>query len=273
MHTDHLHPDDSIMHISKRLFSWRMAMAMLGICACIGLPAAAAAAEPKHIDYESLKLAEVVKRANANDANAQFELGSRFNYGRGTPKNVREALVWLRRAAQRGQIDAQRLLAVKLYNGYDVETDYEEALRWTQRLAESGDAPGQMMLGSMYANGEGGPRNLVRAYMWYDIAATTPLKPQDDPKLHDTALDLRDKTAALLLPDEEAEAQQLASDWWLRRQGVTLAPKAKKPARKSAAGKAKSTTGKSNSAAKPKSSGSFKTNQSKTPAKPAAQKP
>lgn len=270
MRTDHLHPDNSIMHMSKRLLFWRMAMAMLGICVYMALASAADVPAPKPIDYESLKLAEVVKRANGNDARAQFELGSRFNYGRGTPKNVREALVWLRRAAQSGQTDAQRLLAVKLYNGYDVETDYDEALRWTQRLAESGDAPGQMMLGSMYANGEGGPRNLVRAYMWYDIAATTPLKPQDDPKLHDAAIDLRDKTAALLLPDEEAEAQQLASDWWLRKQGVSLTPKvAKKPARKSAAGKSKS-------ASKP---GSSRTNPpkapvtSKTPTKPAVEKP
>lgn len=177
--------------------------------------------------YEQLKLPELVRRAHVNDAWAQFELGSRFNYGRNAPKNNAEALNWLRRAAQNGQHDAQRLLAVKLYNGYDVPVDQDEALLWAQRLAESGDVPGQMMLANMYAGGEGSPRDLVRAYMWYDIAATVAQQGNGDLALQQNAVDMRDKTAALLLPDEEIKAQQLASGWWLRKQGVSLAPKAK----------------------------------------------
>lgn len=180
--------------------------------------------------YEQLKLPELVRRANANDAWAQFELGSRFNYGRNAPKNNIEALSWLRRAAQNGQRDAQRLLAVKLYNGYDVAVDHDEALLWAQRLAESGDAPAQLMLGNMYANGEGSPRDLVRAYMWYDIASTMAQQGVTDPALQQAAVAMRDKTGALLMPEEEVIAQEFASNWWLRKQGVSLAPKQKSKA-------------------------------------------
>lgn len=177
------------------------------------------------VDYEKLALADLVRRARAGNAQAQFELGSRFNYGRSVPKNVPEALVWLRRAGLAGQPDAQRLLAVKYFNGFDVAIDQEEAFRWAQRLAEAGDAAGQVTLASMYANGEGVPRSLVRSYMWYDIAAASAqLAAQDDAQapLALEAGALRDKTGALLLPDEEQEAQRLASDWWLKKQRVSL---------------------------------------------------
>ena len=184
-----------------------------------------ASAGRARVDYEKLALADLVRRARAGNAQAQFELGSRFNYGRSVPKNVQEALVWLRRAGLAGQPDAQRLLAVKYFNGFDVAIDQEEAFRWAQRLAEAGDAAGQVTLASMYANGEGVPRSLIRSYMWYDIAAASAqLAAQDDAQapLALEAGALRDKTGALLLPDEEQEAQRLASDWWLKKQRVSL---------------------------------------------------
>lgn len=208
---------------------WAAAVALCLLASISAATAADIEAKPSNaaqrVEYEQLKLAELVRLANANDVRAQFELGARFNYGREAPKNVKEALRWLRRAAQAGQTDAQRLLAIKFYNGYDIAVNYEEALLWARRLAESGDAPGQMMLANMYANGEGGPRDLVRSYMWYDIAATSAQKTPDDTALFEAAAEMRDKTAALLLPVEEAEAQQLASDWWLKKQGVSLATK------------------------------------------------
>lgn len=209
----------------------------------------------KPLEYDKMPLAELATLAKANDSYAQFELGSRFNYGRGMPKNIKEALRWLRRAAQGGQADAQRLLALKLYNGYEVPVDLDEALMWTRALAEGGDVPAQLALGNMYASGEGTERNLIRAYMWYDIAAasvedkqdqaaidadTEPPaegKPPAQPDAKLTALkesrknaakraaDQRSKIGSLLLPEQEVEAQQLSSDWWLQQQGVVLEEK------------------------------------------------
>lgn len=207
--------------------------------------AAEKSSEPgKRIDYEKLKLPELLKRANGKDIKAQFELGSRFNYGHGVPKNVPEALQWLRRAGQGGSGDAQRVLALKFFNGYDVAVDYDEALRWAQLLAQSGDFSGQMMLASMYANGEGGPRNLIQSYAWYDIAASTAQQSEDEISMQNAeqAADAREKTAALLMQGELAEAQKIASDWWLKRQGVSLdappkAAKKRRPAKKRSAAK------------------------------------
>ncbi len=173
---------------------------------------------PKRIEYDKLPYAILQKKADAGDLQAQFELGSRYNYGRDLPKNTREALRWLRKAAQAGHTGAQRLLAVKLFEGHDVPVDHGEAFAWAQRLADSGDRPGQLMLGNMYANGEGTPRNLIRAYMWFDIAATPVTGKELDALANNamqSAAEARDKTSGLLQPEEEVEAQQLASDWWL----------------------------------------------------------
>jgi hypothetical protein len=219
---------------------------------CILLPGLAQAAETsaeKLEKYRALKLPELVKRAQGNDALAQFELGSRFNYGRNAPKSDAEALKWLRRAAESGQPDAQRLLAVKLYNGYDGPPNQEEARRWALKLADGGDVAAQMMLANMYANGEGGARDLVQAYRWYDIAAASAQRDGGDADKQQSAEEARDKMAGLLLPEEEARAQALASEWWLAKQGVG----AKTPVKRAKSAKPKPKAGKQDgkSAAKP----------------------
>lgn len=182
---------------------------------------------PKKTEYNKLSHDALQKKADNGDLNAQFELGSRYNYGRDLPKNTREALRWLRKAAYSGHAGAQRLLAVKLFEGHDVPVDHEEAFKWAQQLADSGDRPGQLMLGNIYANGEGTPRNLIRAYMWFDIAATPVTGKEPDEaskKVMENAVAERDKTSGILQPEEEVEAQQLASDWWLEKKATKPAP-------------------------------------------------
>lgn len=192
---------------------------------------------PKKTAYDQLPLPKLLAKANANNPVAQFELASRFNYGRGIPRDTNEALIWLRKAAAGGQDDAARLLAVKLFNGFDVQADHVEAMHWATALAEKGDLPAQLMLASMYANGEGTPRDLVKSYKWYAIAAVAerPSQGKEPPRqdLVDSAAEQRDKIAGLLTEDEEREAQTLASDWWLSKYAaekpIVKSKKTKKP--------------------------------------------
>ena len=206
-----------------------------GLLAPAEAPAGSQEKSSKPVEYDQLKLPDLQARAEKGDLAAQFELGSRHNYGRGLPKNSREALRWLNRAAEAGQADAMRLLAVKFYGGFDVPVNFEEALRWAAKLADSGDREAQMMLANMFGNGEGTPRDLVSAYAWYDIAAT--LRPGEDPDAEATALmesavEKREQTIKLLLPEQEAQAQQQATDWWKNRYQPKL--EKKKSSRRSA---------------------------------------
>jgi hypothetical protein len=67
--------------------------------------------------------------------------------------------------------------------------------------------------------------------MWFDIAAT-PVTGKDPDEAARSAMqsanEARDKTSGLLLPEEEVEAQQLASDWWLSKKMPAPASKKKK---------------------------------------------
>jgi TPR repeat protein len=90
------------------------------------------------------------------------------------------------------------------------------------------------MLANMYGNGEGMARDLVSAYAWFDIAAT--LRPGEEPgpeaaALMATAVEKREQTIKLLLPEQEVQAQQQATDWWSKHYQSPSAPQKKSPQR------------------------------------------
>jgi TPR repeat protein len=49
--------------------------------------------------------------------------------------------------------------------------DYVPAIRMFRPLAEAGNPKAQSVIGSMYRKGQGVPRNLVHAFMWFSVAA------------------------------------------------------------------------------------------------------
>lgn len=197
----------------------------------------------KKTEYDKLPLTELMALVDAADLTAQFELASRYNYGRGLPKDTLTAMKWLRKAASAGQRDAMKLLAVKLYNGYDVKPNFKEAMKWAQKLAETGDIGSALMMGHMYATGESGKRDLPRAYTWYSIAAAGKL-PEDAPGFDDVdaaqnsfAADgemERDKTAGLLSAKQETNAQKRAGEWWMKHQDQIAKLRAERVATKAA---------------------------------------
>ncbi|MFP6581373.1 MAG: tetratricopeptide repeat protein, partial [Candidatus Hydrogenedentota bacterium] len=51
-------------------------------------------------------------------------------------------------------------------------SDYVESSKWIRKAAEQGHVDAQRVLGVMYANGNGVPQDSVEAYMWLTIAAS-----------------------------------------------------------------------------------------------------
>lgn len=49
--------------------------------------------------------------------------------------------------------------------------DYKHAIYWSLRAAEGGSVSAQKQLGSMYYLGNGVPKDLKKAYMWYKLAS------------------------------------------------------------------------------------------------------
>jgi uncharacterized protein len=125
---------------------------------------------------------------------------------------------WLARVqclAERGDVESQVNLAVAYRDGSDgPPQDYAKAAHWFRLAAEQADPMAQYNLAIMYHEGTGVARDLVQAYVWYNLAASGfDWKHLTRP----SALAGRDRVAAQLSAAEIEYAQRMASEWWTAR--------------------------------------------------------
>jgi len=165
--------------------------------------------EPEFVISES-KLDDIrplIASAERGDPLAQYDLGTKYKFGSGVPKDYAEAVKWFRKAAEQGHAKAQFSLGVAYYegqgvpkdeaaavrsylkaaeqghavsqymiglayeNGKFVLKDHEVAARWYRKAAAQHVAPAQYNLGAMYAEGRGVNKDFEEAYVWWDVAA------------------------------------------------------------------------------------------------------
>ncbi len=84
------------------------------------------------------KFQEVLKNARLGIAQAQYDVGLMYANGLGVPKNLSQALYWIRNGADRGHAGAQYLLGSHYSNGHGVERSAIHALYWLQKAAAQG---------------------------------------------------------------------------------------------------------------------------------------
>ena len=86
------------------------------------------------------QFASLLKRAQAGDAKAQYNLGAAYAYGKGVAEDLEEAVKWWRKAAEQGDAMAQTNLGSMYANGLGVAKDEAEAVKWYRKAAEQGNA-------------------------------------------------------------------------------------------------------------------------------------
>ena len=109
--------------------------------------------DPAEVDVTELPIAALRELAEAGDAEAQTELGERYEHGHGVEQDYGVAVSWFRQAAERGHASGQAALGFLYATGHGVVQDFAEALRWFRRSADQGHARGQDNLGMMYRDG------------------------------------------------------------------------------------------------------------------------
>jgi TPR repeat protein len=114
---------------------------------------------------------EFRKAAEQGLAQAQYNLGVCYEYGKGVKKDLREAVKWYRKAAEQGLAQAQYALGISYAQGEGVEQDPHEAVRWYRKAAEQGLAQAQFNLGFSYGDGDGVEKDLREAVKWFRKAA------------------------------------------------------------------------------------------------------
>jgi TPR repeat protein len=97
---------------------------------------------------------------------AEFLLGTMYETGFASSKDLVEAGRWYRKAAEAGYAAAQTNLGILYERGDGVPKDLPEAARWYKRAAEQGDASGCANLARLYANGIGVATDYKLAYFW-----------------------------------------------------------------------------------------------------------
>ena len=119
-----------------------------------------------------------------------------------------ETLESYRVAAEQGDAAAQNRLGEMYGTGKGVPKDYRAAVKWYRLAAEQGHALAQLNLGLAYARGLGVPSDYVRAHLWLNLASTSG---------DEAARQERDELTEKMLPEQTAEAQRLAREWWESR--------------------------------------------------------
>jgi len=115
---------------------------------------------------------DLLKRAEAGDANAQGIIGLLYSLGgNGVPRNDTQAAHWFRNAAERGHVLAQFQLAGLYQTGSGVSQDYEKAMFWYRKAAEQGHANAQLNLAFGYLRGRGANQDYAEGVAWMSKAA------------------------------------------------------------------------------------------------------
>lgn len=113
------------------------------------------------------------KAAEKGDAEAQFKIGVMYDNGDGVPQDFKQAMVWYKKAAVQGNVNAQYNIGV-LYNlGQGVSKNYIETMSWYRRAAEQGDTRAQFNVGLLYKNGHGVLQSNINSYMWVNLSIFT----------------------------------------------------------------------------------------------------
>jgi uncharacterized protein len=126
---------------------------------------------PKAAEADAASFAEAVKLAESKDPAAEYRLAHLYANANSVSGNKKQALAWLERAAEHGNIEAQYEFGNALREGFGIVQDYERAAKWLQLAAEHGNADAQYALGQMYRTGIGVPLDNAKAYMWFNLAA------------------------------------------------------------------------------------------------------
>ncbi len=111
------------------------------------------------------------RAADAGDLAAQRNLGHLYRWGKGVKQDLARAAKWYRRAAIAGFDRAQLNLALLHLNGQGVKRDAAEAARWLSKAADAGNPEAQFRLAQLLETGKGVAIDRAKAYAFYGLAA------------------------------------------------------------------------------------------------------
>lgn len=117
------------------------------------------------------QLAELLRKANNKDAEAQYQLALRYQSGDGIPQDISEAFYWFQQSSERNQPQAMHQLAKMYLQGQGIEINTTEGIYWLTKLATQGNPEAQFELGKQYQTLKNYPTSQQMAEIWFRTAA------------------------------------------------------------------------------------------------------
>src|SRR5258708_7606576 len=79
---------------------------------------------------------ELKAKAEAGDADSEYQLGFRYCNGESVPKDFSRAVKWFRKAAGQSNVQAETALGYCYATGQGVAKEHTEAAKWYRKAAE-----------------------------------------------------------------------------------------------------------------------------------------
>jgi uncharacterized protein len=112
-----------------------------------------------------------LRAAHTGLADAQYAVSQFLANGTGgVPFDEVQARIWLEKSARQNYDTAQLDLGSWMIDGIGGKKDYQSGFSWTKRAAEMGNVEAQRRLSHLYEDGIGNPGDQIAAAAWYVIA-------------------------------------------------------------------------------------------------------
>jgi TPR repeat protein len=98
---------------------------------------------------------------------ARWRLAELYREGKTVPQDGIEAVKWLHKVADSGEVSAQYDLGLMYFEGKEVKQDFAEAVKWFHKAAEAQHVSSYYRLGQMYYDGKGVQQDYAKAIQWY----------------------------------------------------------------------------------------------------------
>jgi hypothetical protein len=115
-------------------------------------------------------LEEDINLARKNKPEGLNNMGSRYQFGDGVPRDYKKAFEYYLKASKMGLALAKVNLGYMYDNGLGTKQDKQKAISLYKSAAYSGEPRGMINLGEMYRTGDHIEKSLIKACQWYDKA-------------------------------------------------------------------------------------------------------
>jgi TPR repeat protein len=149
------------------------------------------------------------KGAEQGNADAEFQLGGLYHFGHGVPQDEAQGFAWTMKAAEQGNVDAQFFVSSCYKIGWGVAPNDTQSVAWLRKASEQGDSRSQLYLALAYGTGTGVAKDYSEAYFWFGAAASG----ETNRKRRKQDIKGQFHTAALLTTAELSDVQKRLQKW------------------------------------------------------------